>query len=323
MRRRWILTPLLVAAGVGIGAATGGPSGLVVGGLIGFLLGWGIELHTRLDEVAAESERARRAAESLQSASPPPQPVESAQPPSPADDAPQEQAPSEEAERDSPRVLEPDISPEVPLELSQPPGTSPPPDSPASPAPFHWFDDASSRGRLSARDPASPPFPGPLADRVDVGSAEPLGGTTRDEEPIVAYESPVSLLQKAGDAARTWLTTGNSPVKVGAIVLLVGVGLLIREASRRGIFTLTIEVRLIAVAVFAVILLALGWRQRERRPTYGRSLQGAAIAVLYLTTYAAGFASSPSRSVLCSNSWPRPRSPYIWRTPSLIPRVAS
>ena len=71
------------------------------------------------------------------------------------------------------------------------------------------------------------------------------------------------------------------------MVLLVGLGLLLREAGRRGIFTLTIEVRLIAVAVFALILLALGWRQRRRRPIYGLSLQGVAIAGLYLTTYAA------------------------------------
>ena len=103
----------------------------------------------------------------------------------------------------------------------------------------------------------------------------------------MAYNPPPSLLTRLVDALKNWLTTGNAPVKVGAIVLLVGVGLLIREASRRGIITLTIEVRLIAVAVFALILLAMGWCQRERRPVYGRSLQGAAIAVLYLTTYAA------------------------------------
>ena len=71
------------------------------------------------------------------------------------------------------------------------------------------------------------------------------------------------------------------------LVSLVGVGLLIREASLRGFVTLTIEMRLIAVAIFGFGLLGLGWRQRARQPVYGLSLQGGGIAVLYLTTFAA------------------------------------
>ncbi|MDE0654317.1 MAG: DUF2339 domain-containing protein [bacterium] len=94
------------------------------------------------------------------------------------------------------------------------------------------------------------------------------------------------MFPKIVAAARTWLTTGNAPVKVGVLVLLVGVGLLIRETSRRGVITLTIEARLIAIAIGAVVLLVLGWRHRARRPTYGRSLQGAGIGALYITTYA-------------------------------------
>ena len=161
---------------------------------------------------------------------------------------------------------------EPPRVPSEPSDRPPPPEPPPEPAPeldpFPWTAPADR-----------PIHVGPL--RAD----EP--GTPVPAQPKDTGEPPVSLGQKLFDAAKNWLTTGNSPVKVGAIVLLVGVGLLIREASRRGIFTLTIEARLIAVAVFALILLAMGWRQRERRPIYGRSLQGAAIAVLYLTTYAA------------------------------------
>ena len=83
------------------------------------------------------------------------------------------------------------------------------------------------------------------------------------------------------------MTTGNAPVKVGVLVSLVGVGLLLREAHRRGIVELTIEVRLVAAALFGLVLLAVGWRQRRRRPIYSVSLQGGGIAVLYVTTYAA------------------------------------
>ena len=86
---------------------------------------------------------------------------------------------------------------------------------------------------------------------------------------------------------KQWVTTGNAPVKVGVLVSLVGVGLLLREAHRRGIIELTIELRLAAAAVFGLVLLAVGWRQRRSRPIYGVSLQGGGVAVLYLTTYAA------------------------------------
>ena len=71
------------------------------------------------------------------------------------------------------------------------------------------------------------------------------------------------------------------------MVSLVGLGLLIREANQRGVITVTVEMILIAVAVFGVLLLILGWRFRRLRPIYGLSLQGGGIATLYLATYAA------------------------------------
>ena len=86
--------------------------------------------------------------------------------------------------------------------------------------------------------------------------------------------------------ARTWLLTGNSPVKIGIILSLIGLGFLLREAAARGWVDLTIEMRLAAAAVFGLAMLAFGWLQRTRRPVYGLSLQGGGIAVLYLVTLA-------------------------------------
>ena len=68
---------------------------------------------------------------------------------------------------------------------------------------------------------------------------------------------------------------------------LVGLGFLIQEANERGFITLTIEMGLIAVALFGLALLAIGWRLRRTHTIYGLSLQGGGIAALYLTTYAA------------------------------------
>ena len=98
---------------------------------------------------------------------------------------------------------------------------------------------------------------------------------------------PADVAARIRNAIKAWVTTGNMPVKVGVLVSLVGLGLLIREANQRGVITVTVEMILIAVAVFGVLLLIVGGRFRRQRPVYGLSLQGGGIATLYLTTYAA------------------------------------
>ena len=114
------------------------------------------------------------------------------------------------------------------------------------------------------------------SDDVDTGPAG-RGGPPRP---------PVDPITRLVGAVKKWITTGNAPVKVGVLVSLIGVGLLLREASQRGVITFTIEMRLVAVTLFGLALLAIGWRLRHKNPVYGLSLQGGAVAVLYLTTYA-------------------------------------
>ena len=129
---------------------------------------------------------------------------------------------------------------------------------------------------------ATPPDPSTRAPqtRAPAASSPPAPGRTAGREQP---SDPISWLV---NWIKQWVTTGNAPVKAGVLVSLVGVGLLLREVHR-GIIELTIEVRLVAAAVFGLVLLAIGWRQRRRRPVYGLSLQGGGIAVLYVTTYAA------------------------------------
>ncbi len=268
---RWwsIATALFVAVGAGIGAAVGGVGGLFLGAAIGFLAGRVGDLRKRLAEVEQAHAVTRQIAESKRLPPSPGSPPESdeplrAPPESPDRAPPPEPAP---AQQDEPF---PWVEPVVP--------EPDPPGGPSGTAARPGTDDAG----------LTEPEPAPSETAATAGA-----GDLEVERPVAAFDA-VEAYRPRGrsasrllDALKTWLTTGNAPVKVGALVLLVGVGLLIREASRRGIFTLTIEVRLIAVAVFALLLGALGWRQRRRRPVYGRSLQGAAIAALYLTTYAA------------------------------------
>lgn len=100
-------------------------------------------------------------------------------------------------------------------------------------------------------------------------------------------EVPPNPILWLAAALKRWILTANAPVKVGVIVSLFGVAFLIREATVRGFISLSIEARLGGVAVFGVLLLAFGWRQRTLRPAYGLSLQGGGVAVLFLTTFAA------------------------------------
>lgn len=78
---------------------------------------------------------------------------------------------------------------------------------------------------------------------------------------------------------------GNTVVRVGIIVLFVGVAFLLKYAAEHT--NLPAEFRLIGVFVAAVIMLVLGWRLRENRSGYSLALQGGAVAMFYLTVFAA------------------------------------
>lgn len=86
---------------------------------------------------------------------------------------------------------------------------------------------------------------------------------------------------------RRWLSDGNLPVRIGVLVLFIGVAALLRLASERGWFNAPIEVRLLGIALAALAALVFAWRQRERRRVFSLSLQGGAIGVLALTVFAA------------------------------------
>ncbi len=84
---------------------------------------------------------------------------------------------------------------------------------------------------------------------------------------------------------RRWLFGGNTIVKAGVGILFVGLAFLAKYASEHA--HLPIEYRLGAIGLAAVALLAFGWRLRVSRPDYAQVLQGGAVAVLYLTLFAA------------------------------------
>jgi uncharacterized membrane protein len=84
---------------------------------------------------------------------------------------------------------------------------------------------------------------------------------------------------------RSYFTGGNLVVRVGIIVLFFGVAFLLKYTAEH--VQLSIQLRLIGVALGAVGLFVLGWVLRERRRGFSLALQGGAIGLLYLTLFAA------------------------------------
>lgn len=105
----------------------------------------------------------------------------------------------------------------------------------------------------------------------------------RVEQPAPPREP--DLFQRAVNAARNWLLGGNTVLRVGVVLLFLGLAFLLRYATEG--MVVPIEVRYAGVAAAAIGLLGLGWWLRLRNSNYGLMLQGTGIAVLYLTVFAA------------------------------------
>lgn len=156
--------------------------------------------------------------------------------------------------------------------------------------------------------------PAPAAVPATPAAAEPAAPATMAAAPAVAMPAPAATVA-ADDAAlwpetepptraaaaparppapprpalldpvKAWLFGGNTIVKAGVGILFIGLAFLAKYASEH--VQLPVELRLAGIAAVAIALLVLGWRLRLARPGYAQALQGGAVAVLYLTLFAA------------------------------------
>ena len=94
-----------------------------------------------------------------------------------------------------------------------------------------------------------------------------------------------SFIDQAILQAKAWLFGGNTVLRVGVVLLFLGLAFLLRYATEG--MVVPVQVRYAGVAATAVALLGLGWWLRLRNANYGLMLQGTGIAVLYLTVFAA------------------------------------
>ncbi len=119
--------------------------------------------------------------------------------------------------------------------------------------------------------------PAPMAASRPYVSPPPFARPVGPREPS-AFDRTVA-------AAKAWLLGGNTVARVGLLVLFVGVAFLLRYVAEHT--RIPIEVRLLGVAVLGLAFLVAGWRLRERKPGFAITLQGGAIGILYLTSFAA------------------------------------
>ncbi len=95
----------------------------------------------------------------------------------------------------------------------------------------------------------------------------------------------VPLRDRLPAPLRNLIFGGNVLVKLGVLILFLGLAFLLRYTAER--VTVPIELRYAGVALVGAALLALGWFLRRKRASYALILQGAGIGVFYLTTLAA------------------------------------
>ena len=113
---------------------------------------------------------------------------------------------------------------------------------------------------------------------------------TASAEKIVERDVPVAAAQPSAfggvvSSLVRWFMQGNPLAKLGILLLFLGLSFLLRYTVEHSLFPL--ELRLVAAALFAIVLLAIGWRLRHKQPIYALILQGGATGALYLTVFGA------------------------------------
>lgn len=120
-------------------------------------------------------------------------------------------------------------------------------------------------------------------DFVSDNTPAKLHQTAPPNRPIEPDERSLPMVTSLLSSVKNWFFGGNLVVRVGVLVLLVGVVLLLRLISEYIHIPITVKLGVIALAGLG--LAGLGFHLTKKRFTYGITLQGAGLAITYLTVF--------------------------------------
>lgn len=146
----------------------------------------------------------------------------------------------------------------------------------------------------TSRSPMPPPIPLAAVDSVTTADAIPTPienivltqKSTKSRTPVTTIEPDersLPIVTSLIHSMQNWFFGGNLVVRVGVLVLLVGVVLLLRLLS--DYIEIPITIKLIGIGIIGLALAALGLKLAKNRFAYGITLQGAGLAIAYLTTF--------------------------------------
>ena len=149
---------------------------------------------------------------------------------------------------------------------------------------------------LLASDSASQ-TPSVAAAIASLRDHSPLATTFAATAPAPVVPAAPNVIETLITRAKSWLFGGNTVARVGTVVLFIGLSFLAKWAADNALFPP--EARLAAIGLVGIVLLVQGFRLARAnagstgnasdatRANYGLLLQGAGVAVLYLTVFAA------------------------------------
>lgn len=126
-----------------------------------------------------------------------------------------------------------------------------------------------------------PPAKETSAVNHDVWRAEP------SKESTAEYSAqPTAIEQGLGfiiNLAKNYFSQGNQIVRIGIIVLFFGMSFLAKYSIENSL--ISIEVRMAAILIAAMIMLGIGWHLRIKKQAYGLMMQGGGIAISYIAIF--------------------------------------
>jgi uncharacterized membrane protein len=139
-------------------------------------------------------------------------------------------------------------------------------------------------------DPPAPPVKTVIAPPPIAPALQPDTFAAREEPPPPPAPSAPHTLSLSEtpawlQAIKTWLFTGNLVAKFGLLILIIGIGFLVKYTAQH--VTIPIELRLAGVVVLDIGLLLWGWRIRLKRRDVALPVQGAAVAILMIVVFGA------------------------------------